>query len=91
MNNTHIVLTAWVSKDESLLKRLDINSSLAITPKILNISSQDFRIASTINETTVYSNFGSSMKIELQKEAQNESYRRMGMDWKWAVFGSVRP
>jgi hypothetical protein len=51
MNNTHIVLTAWVSKDKSLLKRLDINSSLAITPKILNISSQDFRIVNTITET----------------------------------------
>lgn len=91
MKNSHIVLTAWVSKDKSLLERLDINSSMAITPKILNISSPDFRIESTINESTVYSNFGSPLKIELPKEAQNTSYRSMGMDWRWAVFGSVRP
>jgi hypothetical protein len=91
MNNSHIVLTAWVSKDKSLLERLDINSSLNITPKILNISSPDFRIESNINESTVYGNFGSPLKIELPKEAQNSSNRRMGMDWRWAVFGSVRP
>ena len=91
MKNSHIVLTAWVSKDKSLLERLDINSSMAITPKILNISSPDFRIESTINESTVYSNFGTPLKIELPKEAQNTSYRNMGMDWRWAVFGSVRP
>jgi hypothetical protein len=91
MKNSRIVLTAWVSKDKSLLERLDINSSMAITPKILNISSPDFRIESTINESTVYSNFGSPLKIELPKEAQNTSYRSMGMDWRWAVFGSVRP
>ena len=91
MKNSHIVLTAWVSKDKSLLERLDINSSMAITPKILNISSPDFRIESTINESTVYSNFGTPLKIELPKEAQNTSYRSMGMDWRWAVFGSVRP
>jgi hypothetical protein len=91
MNNSNIVLTAWVSKDKSLLERLDINSSLIITPKILNISSPDFRIESNINESTVYGNFGSPLKIELPKEAQNSSNRRMGMDWRWAVFGSVRP
>jgi hypothetical protein len=91
MKNSRIVLTAWVSKDKSLLERLDINSSMAITPKILNISSQDFRIESTFNESTVYSNYGTPLEIELPKEAQNTSYRSMGTDWRWAVFGSVRP
>jgi hypothetical protein len=91
MNNSNIVLTAWVSKDKSLLERLDINSSLTTTPKILNISSPDFRIVSNMNESTVYSNFGSPLKIELPKEAQNSSRRRLGMDWRWAAFGSVRP
>lgn len=38
LNNSSIVLTAWVSKNDSLLRRLDINSSLNITPQILNIS-----------------------------------------------------
>lgn len=91
MNNSDIVLTAWVSMDKSMLERLDINSSLTITPKILNISSPDFRIESNINESTVYSNFGSPVTIQLPKEAQNLSSKRMSMDWRWAVFGSVRP
>ncbi len=92
MNDSNITLTAWVSKDKSLLKRLDINSSLVITPKILNITAPDYRIESTINESTVYNNFGSPVKIELPLEAlKNESYRINGTDWRWAVFGSVRP
>lgn len=94
MNNSAIVLTAWVSKNDSLLRRLDINSSLTITPQILNISSissPDYTIKSTINESTVYSNFGSPLKIELPSEAQNASFRLRAVDWRWAIFGSVRP
>lgn len=91
INNSQIVLTAWVSKDKSMLERLDINSSLTITPKILNISSPDFKIMSYMNESTSYNNFGSPMNIQLPKEAQNSSASRMKMDWRWAAFGSVRP
>jgi len=92
INNSRIVLTAWISKNDSTLRRLDINSSLTITPKILNISSPDFKIMSTINESTVYSNFGSPAKIVLPKDAQNASPSRMiGANWRWALFGSVRP
>jgi hypothetical protein len=91
MNNSQIVLTAWVSKDKSILERLDINSSLTITPKILNISSPDFKIVSNMNESTIYNNFGSPLKIQLPKGAQNSSTGRMSMDWRWAAFGSVRP
>ncbi len=92
MNNSSIVVTAWVSKNDSLLRRLDINSSLIITPQILNISSQDYTIKSTINESTIYSNFGSPVKIELPAKAvQNESFRLRATDWRWALFGSVRP
>lgn len=91
INNSQIVLTAWVSKDKSMLERLDINSSLTITPKILNISSPDFKIVSYLNESTSYNNFGSPLKILLPKEAQNTSAGRMKMDWRWAAFGSVRP
>jgi hypothetical protein len=91
MDNSDLIVTAWVSKNDSLLRRLDINSSLTITPKILNISSSDFRFVSTINESTIYNNFGSLLKVELPKEAQNESYRFNGTDWRWALFGSVRP
>ena len=91
MNNSQIVLTAWVSKDKSILERLDINSSLTITPKILNISSPDFKIVSNMNESTIYDNFGSPLKIQLPKGAQNSSTGRMRMDWRWAAFGSVRP
>jgi len=92
MNNSRIILTAWISKNDSTLRRLDINSSLTITPKILNISSPDFKIMSTINESTVYSNFGSPVAIVLPKDAQNASTSRMiGANWRWALFGSIRP
>jgi hypothetical protein len=92
MNNSRIVLTAWISKNDSILRRLDINSSLTITPKTLNISSTDFKIMSYMNESTVYNNFGSPMKIVLPKEAQSASSSRMiGADWRWALLGSIRP
>ena len=91
MNNSHTVLTAWVSKDKYLLRRLDINSSLTVTPKILNISSPDFKIESTMNESTVYNDFGSHLNIVLPKEAQGPYSPIKGTDWRWAVFGSIRP
>jgi hypothetical protein len=92
MNNSRIVLTAWISRNDSILRRLDINSSLTITPKTLNISSPDFAIMSTINESTVYSNFGYPMEVMLSKEAQSQSSSRMiGTDWRWALLGSIRP
>lgn len=91
MNNSNIVVTAWVSKNDSLLRRLDINSTLTITPEILNISSPDFKIVSALNESTVYEDLGSPIKIVLPKVAQNASYRMIGTDWRWAVFGSIRP
>jgi len=92
LNNSSVILTAWVSKDDSLLKRLHTNSSLVITPQILNITSPDFMIVSTANESTIYAGFGSPVEIELPEEAvQNESFRMQGTDWRWAVFGSVRP
>lgn len=91
LNNSGTVLTAWVSKNDSRLLRLDINSSLTVTPQILNITAPDFRIHSTINESTVYSSFGALQKIELPEDAVNQSLRMKGTDWRWAVFGSVRP
>lgn len=91
LNNSSIVVTAWVSKNDSMLQRLDINSSLNITPQILNISSPNYMIRSTINESTVYSNFGAPLKIMLPAGLGNESFRLRGTDWRWALFGSVRP
>jgi hypothetical protein len=92
LNNSSIILTAWVSRDGGLLKRLDINSSLVITPQILNITSPDFRIVSTANESTTYTGFGSPVEIVLPEDAlKNESFRTKGSDWRWAAFGSVRP
>jgi hypothetical protein len=91
MNNSHTVLTAWISKDKFLLKRIDVNSSIIVTPKILNISSPDFKIVSTLNESTVYSDFGANMNIVLPSEAQGPYSPIEGLDWRWAVFGSVRP
>jgi hypothetical protein len=92
LNKSSIVLTAWVSKEDSLLRRLDINSSLVVTPEILNITSPDFRIESIMNESTTYMDFGSPVEIVLPEEAlQNKTFRTKGADWRWAVFGSVRP
>ncbi len=70
INNSRIILTAWVSKDKSLLRRLDINSSLTITPQILNITSPDYMIESSINESTVYNDFGSALNVEVPVEAR---------------------
>ncbi len=91
-NNSSVLITAWVSKKDNLLKRLDINSSLVITPQILNITSSDFRIMSTSNESTAYSGFGSPIEITLPEDAsKNETFRLQGTDWRWAAFGTVRP
>jgi hypothetical protein len=89
INKSKLVITAWVSKDNTLLKRLDINSSSTLTPQILNISSPDFKIQTGVNESTIYSNFGSQVKIELPKEAQNESSLLKGAAWSRAVMGSI--
>ncbi len=92
MDNSRITLTAWVSKNDSTLRRLDIDSSLNITPEILNIALPDFNIMSKINESTVYSGFGSPVQIELPEDAQTaSSSRMMGANWRWALFGSIRP
>ncbi len=90
-NNSQTVLTVWVTKDKYLLKRVDINSSLTVTPEILNISSPDFKIVSTLNESTVYNNFGTHLNIVLPKEAEGPYSPVKGMDWRWAVFGTGRP
>jgi hypothetical protein len=89
INQSNIVVTAWISKDNSLLKRLDINSSSTITPQILNISSPDFKIVTSLNESTIFSNFGSEMKLELPKEAQNESTLLTGAAWRRAVRETI--
>lgn len=91
MNNSNITMTAWVSEDSSLLRRLDINSSLTITPEILNVTSPDFRIESRFNESTVYNDFGVPIKIELPKPALKAPSKELNVDWRWAVFGSIRP
>lgn len=92
IDNSRIILNAWISKNDSTLRRLDINTSLTVTPETLNLSLPDFRIISTMNESTVYNNFGSPVEIALPKEAQSASLSRMiGADWRWALFGSIRP
>jgi len=91
MNSSSIVLSAWVSKDKFLLRRLDINSTLTVTPEILNIPSPNYKIVSSVNESTIYVNFGLPVEIELPKGAQNASYRMIATDWRWAVLGSIRP
>lgn len=89
--NSNVSVTAWVSKQTQLLRRIEIDSSLTLTPSILNIEEQDFSIQSTLQERTDYGNFGESVQIVLPEESQNQSPRSKGADWRWAIFGLVEP
>jgi len=93
LNHSNIVLTAWIEEGTSLLRRLDINSSLTITPEILTVQSEPFMINSRINETTLYMDFGHPVRIELPSEAVEKAspFRFKGADWRWATFGTGRP
>ncbi|NMB86515.1 MAG: hypothetical protein A4E44_02314 [Methanosaeta sp. PtaB.Bin018] len=91
LENSNVSLTAWVSKETSLLRRVDIHSKLTATPSILKIEEPNFKIESSLHETTEYKNFGAPVRIELPAEAQNQSFRVKGTDWRWAVFGLVEP
>jgi hypothetical protein len=93
LNNSSIVLTAWVSESTYRLRRVDINSSLTITPETLEIESEPFTIRSWINESTVYRDFGKPIKIELPLGAEElaSPFRFKGADWRWATFGTVIP
>jgi hypothetical protein len=89
--NSNVSVTAWISKQTSLLRRIEIDSSLTLTPSILKIEEENFTIQSTLHEQTDYSNFGESVQIVLPKESQNQSPRMKGTDWRWAIFGLVVP
>jgi hypothetical protein len=90
-SNSNVSVTAWISKQTSLLRRIEIDSSLTLTPSILKIEEQDFTIQSTLQERTDYGNFGESVQIVLPSESQNYSTRTKGADWRWAIFGLVEP
>ncbi len=89
--NSNVSVTGWISKQTSLLRRIEINSSLTLTPSILKIEEQDFTIHSTLQERTDYGNFGERVQIVLPEESQNQSPRMKGADWRWAIFGLVVP
>jgi hypothetical protein len=89
--NSNVSVTAWISKQTSLLRRIEIDSSLTLTPSILKIEEQNFTIQSTLQERTDYSDFGESVQIVLPEESQNQSPRMKGTDWRWAIFGLVVP
>ena len=89
--NSNVSVTAWISKQTSLLRRIEIDSSLTLTPSILKIEELNFTIQSTLHEQTDYSNFGESVQIVLPEESQNQSPRMKGTDWRWAIFGLVEP
>jgi len=91
LENSNVSITAWISKQTSLLRRIEIDSSLTLTPSILKIKEQNFTIQSDLLERTDYSNFGESVQIVLPEESQNQSTRMKGTDWRWAVFGLVVP
>lgn len=91
LDNSNVSITAWVSKETSLLRRIEIDSSLTLTPSILKIEEQNFTIQSSLQERTDYSDFGQPVQIALPVESQNQSLRRNGADFRWAVFGQVVP
>jgi hypothetical protein len=91
LDNSNVTITAWISKDTYLLKRIEIDSDLTITPSILNIEEPNFKIVSTLHEVTNYENYGASVQITLPSDAENLSYRTEGADWRWAVFGLLEP
>jgi hypothetical protein len=89
--NSNVSVTAWISKQTSLLRRIEIDSSLTLTPSILKIQEQNFTIQSTLQEKTDYSNFGEPVQIVLPEGSRNQSFRMKGADWRWAIFGLVEP
>jgi hypothetical protein len=91
LDNSNVSITAWISKDTSLLRRIEIDSDLTIDPSILNIEKTNFKIVSSLREVTDYENFGAPVQITLPAEAQNLTYRTKGADWRWAVFGLLEP
>lgn len=91
IENSDVSVTAWVSKNDSLLRKIKIDSSLTLTPDILNIDDQNFTIQSILHETTDYTGFNQPVQIELPLEAANTSYRLQGADWRWGIFGLVEP
>jgi hypothetical protein len=90
-DNSNVRVTAWISKQNSLLRRIEIDSSLTLTPSILKIEEKNFTIQSHLLERTDYSNFGKSVQIVLPEESQNQTPRMKGTDWRWAIFGLVVP
>ncbi|MCX6678075.1 MAG: hypothetical protein NTU95_09045 [Methanothrix sp.] len=91
LGNSNVSITAWISKQTSLLRRIEIDSSLILTPSILRIEEQNFTIQSTLQETTDYGNFGEPVQIVLPEGSRNQSFRTKGADWRWAIFGLVEP
>ncbi|MGB5099733.1 MAG: hypothetical protein WBN94_03950, partial [Methanothrix sp.] len=75
LENSNVSITAWISKQTSLLRRIEIDSSLTITPLVLKIEEINFTIQSDLHEQTNYSNFGGSVQIVLPEESQNQSTR----------------
>jgi hypothetical protein len=90
-DNSNVSVTAWVSKQTSLLRRMEIDSSIALSPSILEIDEPEFAIKSALKERTDYGNFNDTVLIVLPPESQNNSPRSKGADWRWAVFGLVEP
>ena len=89
--NSNVSVTAWVSKRTSLLRRMEIDSSITLSPSILKIKEEDFAISSALKERTDYGNFGEAVQIVLPPESQKNAPRTKGADWRWAVFGLVEP
>ncbi len=89
--NSNVSVTAWISKETSLIRKIVIDSRLSLSPLILDIEEPDFSIQSTLKELTDYGNFGKDAQIALPKESEKNSPRTKGTDWRWAVFGLVEP
>ena len=70
LDNSNVTITAWIAKDTSLLKRIEIDSDLTITPSILSIEEANFKIVSTLHEVTDYENYGEPVQITLPSDAK---------------------
>ncbi|VVB73079.1 Uncharacterised protein [uncultured archaeon] len=91
LENSNVTIVAWVSKKTAILRRIDIDSNLTITPQILKIEEPEFKIQAALHEVTDYQGFGEPVNIKLPAEALKASYRTSGSDWRWAIFGLLEP
>lgn len=69
LGNSEMVMTVWVDKDTYLLKKNMIETKIQATPKILNMTGEDFTIAAETTEISTFTGFGAPVMIALPEGA----------------------